>query len=82
MSQKRGGMSRREFMERTVMATGAITLAGLAPTATLAGQAGEQKIGAQLIGKLEGPSLVLDSAKFPKKFAEATALAELVKALV
>ena len=55
------------------------SLAGIAPTA-LAGQAADQKMGAQLIGKLEGPSLVLDPAKWPAKFGEAPALAELVKA--
>src|SRR3989442_3568096 len=33
-----------------------------------------------LIGKLEGPEVVTDSAKFPKAFKEAPALAELVKA--
>ena len=38
------------------------------------------KIGAQLIGKLEGPTTVTDQAKFPKTFKEAPQLAELVKA--
>ena len=42
-------------------------------------QAQEAKLGAQLIGKLEGPELVLDPAKWPKKFAEAPMLADLVK---
>ena len=37
------------------------------------------KLGAQLIGKLEGPELILDPAKWPKKFGEAPMLAELVK---
>ena len=80
MAKKHTGMTRREFLRNTGLATGAAALAGLAPTTTLIAQAGEQKIGAQLIGKLEGPELVLDPAKWPKKFGEAPALAELVKA--
>ncbi|MFI5326980.1 MAG: ABC transporter substrate-binding protein, partial [Candidatus Rokuibacteriota bacterium] len=47
----------------------------------LAGRAHAQdKPGAHLIGKLEGPELVTDPAKFPKTFKEAPELAELVKA--
>jgi peptide/nickel transport system substrate-binding protein len=79
MSQKARGVTRREFMLDAALASGAVTLAGLAPTAALAGEKGEPKLGAQLIGKLEGPSLILDPAKWPKKFGEAPALAELVK---
>ena len=37
-----------------------------------------QHIGASLIGKLEGPEVILDAAKAPKKFAEAPTLADLV----
>ena len=37
------------------------------------------KPGRQLIGKLEGPSVVTDAARLPRKFAEAPALADLVK---
>ena len=33
-----------------------------------------------LIGKLEGPDVITDPAKFPKKFSEAPQLAEMVKA--
>ncbi|MDR2588903.1 MAG: ABC transporter substrate-binding protein [Spirochaetales bacterium] len=36
--------------------------------------------GAALIGKLEGPAFIRDTAQFPKSFKEAPALAELVKA--
>ncbi|MBI4641355.1 MAG: ABC transporter substrate-binding protein [Candidatus Tectomicrobia bacterium] len=36
--------------------------------------------GSTLIGKLEGPEIITDPAKFPKKFKEAPQLAELVKA--
>ncbi len=40
----------------------------------------EPKLGQQLIGKLEGPSIVRDTSKFPKGFKEAPMLADLVKA--
>ena len=39
-----------------------------------------QKIGSSLIGKLEGPTFVLDANQYPKSFKEAPQLAELVKA--
>ena len=38
------------------------------------------KIGRQLIGKLEGPTVITDPAKTPKAFKEAPMLADLVKA--
>ncbi len=38
------------------------------------------KLGDTLIGKLEGPEIIRDTAKFPKKFGEAPTLADLVKA--
>ena len=40
----------------------------------------ETKLGASLIGKLEGPTVITDPAQFPKSFKEAPMLAELVKA--
>ena len=40
----------------------------------------DTKLGAHLIGKLEGPEVITDPAKFPKTFKEAPSLAELVKA--
>jgi peptide/nickel transport system substrate-binding protein len=40
----------------------------------------ESKLGANLIGKLEGPTVITDPAQFPKSFKEAPMLAELVKA--
>jgi peptide/nickel transport system substrate-binding protein len=36
--------------------------------------------GSKLIGKLEGPEVVTDAAKFPKTFKEAPQFAALVKA--
>jgi peptide/nickel transport system substrate-binding protein len=79
MSKKSRGVTRREFLLDTALASGALALTGLAPTTSLAGQA-EPKLGAQFIGKLEGPEILRDVAKYPKKFAEAPMLAELVKA--
>ncbi|MDP8924915.1 MAG: ABC transporter substrate-binding protein, partial [Chloroflexota bacterium] len=40
----------------------------------------EQKLGEQLIGKLEGPEVITDPAQYPTSFKEAPQLAELVKA--
>ena len=73
-------VSRREFLQQVTLASGAVALTALPISVGHAGQSGEPKIGAQLIGKLEGPELVLDPAKWPKKFGEAPMLAELVKA--
>src|SRR5205823_103250 len=39
-----------------------------------------EKIGKELIGKLEGPEIIVDASKFPKQFKEAPMLADLVKA--
>ncbi|MCC6175858.1 MAG: ABC transporter substrate-binding protein [Chloroflexi bacterium] len=41
---------------------------------------GAEKPGKQLIGKLEGPEIIVDPAKLPTKRAEAPMLADLVKA--
>jgi peptide/nickel transport system substrate-binding protein len=73
-------MTRREFFRDAALASGTVALAGLIPGPALAGQAAEPKLGAQFIGKLEGPAIILDPTKFPKKFGEAPMLAELVKA--
>jgi peptide/nickel transport system substrate-binding protein len=50
------------------------------PAAPAAGKPAEPKLGSQLIGKLEGPTVITDPALFPKSFKEAPALSELVKA--
>ncbi len=54
--------------------------AKLAPPAAPPKPAEAPKLGAQLIGKLEGPEVITDPAQFPKSFKEAPQLAELVKA--
>ena len=76
MAKRPRGVTRREFLRDAALATGGMALAaGLPATQALA-----QPMGSQLIGKLEGPELVLDPARWPKKFAEAPMLADLVKA--
>src|SRR5580765_1506607 len=83
MAKKPGTLSRRDFLRDAALAAGAVGAASMLPR----GEAGlvatahaqDAKIGAQLIGKLEGPELVLDATKWPKKFAEAPMLGELVK---
>ena len=79
MARKRMGVTRREFLQQTMLGAGAAAVVGVPVSLANAGQP-EAKIGANLIGKLEGPSLVLDPAKWPRKFGEAPGLAELVKA--
>jgi peptide/nickel transport system substrate-binding protein len=69
-------VTRREFLRNTALVGGAVAVTGSLPRG---GAAQQPKLGAQLIGKLEGPELVLDPAKWPKKFSEAPMLAELVK---
>ena len=79
MTKREIGMTRRVFLRETAIASSAVALASLAPAATFASQA-QPKLGAQFVGKLEGPVIVTDPAKFPRKFGEAPTLAELVKA--
>jgi len=83
MAKKPQGRTRREFLRDAAIAAGGAALAGALPAADAVAQgakAPEPKLGAQLIGKLEGPELILDHAKWPKKLAEAPMLADLVKA--
>src|SRR5262245_30812911 len=85
MPKSKRSLTRREFLRASALAGGAVGLGGLAatplPALAQAAKAPEQpKLGAQLIGKLEGPELILDPTKWPKKFSEAPMLAELVKA--
>jgi peptide/nickel transport system substrate-binding protein len=76
MKKKSAGLTRREFLLETALAAGALTLG---PSLSWAGEAGQPKLGGQLIGKLEGPVIITDPKQFPKKFSEAPMLAELVK---
>ncbi|HWU37526.1 MAG TPA: twin-arginine translocation signal domain-containing protein, partial [Candidatus Acidoferrum sp.] len=79
MSKPFNGLSRRQFLRNAALATGGMALPSLTPGRVSGGQL-ESKLGTQLIGKLEGPELILDSAKWPKTFSEAPMLVELVRA--
>ena len=76
-------MSKRRLTRRTFLELTALTAAGLAlpfPARAGTSTAPAPKLGAGLIGKLEGPEILRDPATFPKAFQEAPMLAELVKA--
>src|SRR5256712_1124219 len=75
MDRQRKRVTRRELIRNAALAAGGFTLAGLVPEAW----AQTPKLGGQLIGKLEGPTIIRDPAKWPKKFNEAPMLAELVR---
>jgi peptide/nickel transport system substrate-binding protein len=70
-------LSRRAMLRLGLLAVPAtqVSLGGVRAAA-----AQETKLGAQLIGKLEGAEVVTDPALIPKSFKEAPQLAELVKA--
>ncbi|MEA2698063.1 MAG: peptide/nickel transport system substrate-binding protein [Myxococcales bacterium] len=82
--------TRRQYLVNTALMTGTVGVAGAltsvkaraegSAAATPAAAPLPPKLGARLIGKLEGPELILDPDKWPKKFSEAPMLAELVKA--
>ena len=77
-------LSRRELFRNAGVAgiglSALLDLPWLPATSTAQTPASTPKIGAQLIGKLEGPTTITDQSKFPKTFKEAPQLAELVKA--
>lgn len=94
MSKQRK-LSRRQFLRLAAMGVAGVVLTNctppVSPEATVAAttkatdeatpEAGDpNKIGSELVGKLEGPEILRDSAVFPKAFAEAPMLAEMVKA--
>jgi peptide/nickel transport system substrate-binding protein len=58
---------------------GLVGIFAMGPMAAIA-QPAAPKIGSSLIGKLEGPEIILDAKAFPKTFKEAPILAEQVKA--
>src|SRR5262245_4205024 len=71
----------RTPLSRTLRSRFTIAVAVGALSAAIAAGARAQGMGkSNLIGKLEGPEVVTDVAKAPKKFSEAPQLAELVKA--
>jgi len=81
MSKGNRSWTRRQFLRNAALATGTLAAGTPLPAFGQAAKPAESpKLGAQLIGKLEGPELILDPARWPKKFGEAPMLAELVKA--
>src|SRR5713226_439952 len=71
MAKKPPGSTRREFLRDAAVAAGGAALAGALPAIPAFAQgakASEPKLGAQLIGKLEGPELILDHAKWQRSF--------------
>jgi peptide/nickel transport system substrate-binding protein len=90
MPQNSRTWSRREYLIKTAntaLLAGATGLGGALPSMVARGARAQAaaaplpaKLGARLVGKLEGPELILDPGKWPKKLTEAPMLAELVKA--
>jgi hypothetical protein len=72
------GLTRRDLL-RLGLLTAAATQGPLAFAPPGAAQT-PMKLGANLVGKLEGAEVITDPARFPKTFKEAPQLAELVKA--
>src|SRR5262245_13844845 len=73
--------SRRELFRTAALLSASLAAVGLRGVAYGQGvSAPLSKLGAQLIGKLEGPRLILDAREWPKRFQEAPMLAELVRA--
>lgn len=72
------GLSRRDLLKLGLL-TAAASQGALAFAPPGAAQT-PMKLGANLIGKLEGAEVITDPARFPKTFKEAPQLAELVKA--
>ena len=72
----------KTFRIRSLLAVAilVLTVNGVVERGGGAGTASEGSVGSSLIGKLEGPEVITDPAKFPKTFREAPPLAELVKA--
>jgi peptide/nickel transport system substrate-binding protein len=79
MGKRRKGITRREFLRDAALTTGGLVLGGLLPEAWAQAPSSSPKLGAQLIGKLEGPEIIRDPLKWPKRFNEAPILAELVR---
>jgi peptide/nickel transport system substrate-binding protein len=79
MSQ-RTVVGRRAFLRLAMAAAGAAGFEGVTPGIAGAAAKAPEKLGAQYIGKLEGPEILRDVARFPKQFSEAPMLADLVKA--
>jgi peptide/nickel transport system substrate-binding protein len=77
---RRTVVGRRAFLRLAMAVAGAAGLKGVTPSIAGAATKAPGRLGAQFIGKLEGPEILRDVARFPKAFKEAPMLAELVKA--
>jgi peptide/nickel transport system substrate-binding protein len=79
MSEPR--VSRRELVRTVALLSGDLAAGGLRRVARGQEASGSpSKLGAHLIGTLEGPELILDPREWPTRFHEAPMLAELVRA--
>src|SRR3989475_7992778 len=76
MSKCRGKVQIRTARSRLTVVLVAAILCGAIAAGALAQSAGKST----LIGKLEGPEVVTDPARFPKSFSESPQLTALVKA--
>src|SRR5437773_11647292 len=76
MSKCRGKVQIRTVRSRLTVVLVAAILCGSIAAGALAQSAGKST----LIGKLEGPQVVTDTARFPKRFSESPQLAALVTA--
>jgi peptide/nickel transport system substrate-binding protein len=77
-------MRRRDLLKLSAAAGGAALLAGClpetaSPSVAPASPTGRTSAGRFALGKLEGPVIVTDAARFPKSFKEAPELAALVQ---
>lgn len=72
-------MRRRRLLKLSAAATGAALLAACTPETKGPSVTGPTSAGKYQLGKLEGPVIVTDAAKFPKSFKEAPELAALVQ---
>src|SRR5512137_1770584 len=73
-------LTRRDFLQLGTMVAASVALPRSVVGATSSPPSAAPKLGAQFIGKLEGPTIVTDPKQYPNKYGEAPMLAELVKA--
>ena len=73
-------MSKSELSRRGVLAALAASPAAMEFLRSAVAEAQTSLSQSGLVGEIQGPTMITDPAKWPKKFAEAPMLAELVKA--
>src|SRR5215467_13138431 len=74
-------MSKLELSRRGVLAALAASPAAMGLLRSAVAEAQQSNLSQSgLVGEIQGPTMITDPAKWPKKFAEAPMLAELVKA--